>query len=271
MTLSKSPPTPPPPPTLTLTTLPPLIWHFTESNFPTPNPRPHPHPHPPPPPRPPTILFNWATVLIFDLSNQRLPESIQEDHLNKPWRPLPSNRITATQTRRLLLGAIPAVLALNYHLGVWQETALIMLITWLYNDLRAGDEIIRDAVIAVAYGLFNVASLRIACFDGSGGRGSGSRGSTTLPSMTMTTMEDIHPTPTGYIWSALISGVILTTMQIQDLKDQAGDRSRGRRTLPIVLGERCSRALVAGFVGVWSVACVWFWSGGWHREISGWL
>ncbi|RAH58736.1 hypothetical protein BO85DRAFT_477362 [Aspergillus piperis CBS 112811] len=138
--------------------LPTLIWHFTESNIPTfvlPNsafgflgalsgPALTTSPTPPHlstllPRLPLLILFNWALVFIFDLSNQRLPESIHEDHLNKPWRPLPTNRITADQTRRLLLATIPIVLGITYTLGVWQETCPILILTWMYNDLKGCD------------------------------------------------------------------------------------------------------------------------------------
>jgi hypothetical protein len=31
------------------------------------------------------IAFNWYNLLIFDLANQRLPESVKEDEINKPW------------------------------------------------------------------------------------------------------------------------------------------------------------------------------------------
>ncbi|PWY96634.1 hypothetical protein BO94DRAFT_570909 [Aspergillus sclerotioniger CBS 115572] len=242
-------------PSLRLHHLPILIWHFTESNFPTfviPNSlfgflgalsgsalttAPSPPSFVPLLCRLPLIiLFNWATVFIFDLANQRLPESILEDQLNKPWRPLPTHRISATQTRRLMLAAIPAVLALNYTLGVWHEATPILLLTWLYNDLKGGDEIIRDAIIAVAYGLYNTGSLRIAC----GG--------------------ESQPSEQGYVWIGMVSGVILTTMQIQDLKDQAGDRARARQTIPLVLGEQWSRGLIGGFVVGWSGVCVWFWA-----------
>lgn len=189
------------------------------------------------------ILFNWALVFIFDLSNQRLPESIHEDHLNKPWRPLPTNLITADQTRRLLLATIPIVLGITYTLDVWQETCPILILTWIYNDLKGGGELIRDGIIAVAYGLYNIASLRIACV-GDGG---------------------IQPSEKGYLWTVVISGVILTTMQIQDLKDMAGDCTRGRQTVPLAFGEWWSRWSIVGFVVGWSVLCVWFWG------LEGWV
>ncbi|KAK2745696.1 hypothetical protein FQN57_003593 [Myotisia sp. PD_48] len=224
-----------------LKNLPYLIWLFTESNFPTfviPNsafgvlsalsgsflttketPFSHVLLR-----LPLVVLFNWSNVYIFDLANQRSPESVKEDIVNKPWRPLPTGKISPEQTRRLMLISIPAVLALSYSFGVWQESALILILTWLYNDLKGGDELIRDVIISIAFGIYNCASLKIAIDDNN------------------------QITRQGYAWAALISSVILTTMQVQDLKDQAGDRTRGRRTIPLVFGEEFSRWSIAVFI-----------------------
>jgi 4-hydroxybenzoate polyprenyltransferase len=182
------------------------------------------------------VAFNWANVLIFDLANQRSPESVQEDLINKPWRPIPAGKITAEQTRRAMLFSIPIVLGLNYLMGVWREGLFIHIMVWMYNDLRGGDEIARDLIISIAYGFFNGASLQIAIG------------------------PDTTVSSRGYIWTAIISGVILTTMQVQDLKDQAGDSTRGRMTIPLWLGDHVSRFCIAFFVPFWTCACAFFWN-----------
>lgn len=187
------------------------------------------------------LLFNLAGLLVFDLANQRTPESVAEDKLNKPWRPIPSGLITMNQARRLMLAAVPATLALNYVLGVWRQGVFILILTWLYNDLRGGDEAFaRELIISVAYGLFNNGSLEIA-MNGSGNT------------------QRYTSSPEGILWTAIISGVILTTMQVQDLKDMEGDRGRGRKTIAIFLGEPVSRGSIAFFVCFWSWACTRFW------------
>ncbi|KAI6092272.1 UbiA prenyltransferase family [Hypoxylon rubiginosum] len=184
------------------------------------------------------LLFNWCNVLNFDLANQRHPESLQEDQLNKPWRPIVVGKITPEQTRRLMLITIPFALLLNYLLGVWKQGVFILIITWLYNDIGGGDELIRDPLISISYGLFNSASLETAV-------GPKSR----INSQ-------------GVAWVAIISGVILTTMQIQDLKDQAGDRTRGRKSIVLVFGDTASRASIAVFICLWSFICPYFWGVG---------
>ncbi|KAJ5495925.1 hypothetical protein N7539_001041 [Penicillium diatomitis] len=181
------------------------------------------------------ILFNWANVFVFDLANQRLPESQLEDRLNKPWRPLPTGQISPDTTRRWMLVAIPLVLTISAVLGVATQSAGIMILTWLYNDLRGGDEIVRDGIIACGYALYLSSSLRIV---------SG---------------LDVQITQHGYMWIAIMGGIILTTMQVQDLKDQVGDRTRGRQTLPLVLGDKLSRGSIVCFILFWSICCCYFW------------
>ena len=184
------------------------------------------------------ILFNWTNVFIFDLSNQRFPDSIAEDKLNKPWRPICIGRITPNETRQLALVSIPLVLAFNAALGVWRETALLLILTWLYNDLRGGDELSRDFIIATAFAIYNHGSLRIAA------------GSTAEISTN------------GYLWIGVISATILMTMQVQDLKDMKGDSSRGRKTWPLVLGSVASRWIIAVSILGWALLCMWFWDAG---------
>lgn len=185
---------------------------------------------------PQVLLFNWANILIFDLANQSLPDAVVEDSCNKPWRPLPSGRITISQTRRLLLASLPIALAINWSLGAWEETVLLFVLTWMYNDLKGGDEnfIVRNLILGFALGLYNSGSLRVACGN------------------------DQPISTLGYYWIVLISCVIFTTMQIQDMKDQVGDEARGRRTAPLVLGDNAARWTIAVPVAAWSVICPFF-------------
>ncbi|CAF9939208.1 MAG: hypothetical protein ALECFALPRED_008039 [Alectoria fallacina] len=195
------------------------------------------------------LFFNWSNLLIFDLANQRLPDSIKEDMINKPWRPLPTSRLSQRQTRHLILVAIPLVLLFNAVLCVWKETALLFNLTWIYNDLRGGDDnwMVRNLIIASAFFLYNLGSLKVAS-------GASSHSEKVLGWA-------------PYAWAAVISAVILTTMQVQDLKDQEGDRTRGRQTAPLVLGEQVARWTIALPILFWSLACALFW-GVWTLPIA---
>ncbi|PVH94757.1 hypothetical protein DM02DRAFT_721109 [Periconia macrospinosa] len=190
---------------------------------------------------PKVIAFNWLNLLIFDFANQRLPQSVQEDTINKPWRPIPSGLITSEQMRKTMLVTIPLVLALDhyvFHVGL--EAQLIPTFTWLYNDLGgAEDWIPRNIIIAGGFVLGNAGSLKVAAG--------------------ISPNQPARLTFGGTIWVTLISSVILTTMHVQDLKDKEGDHARGRRTAPIVLGERMCRWSIAIPVVAWSWLCTRFW------------
>lgn len=188
------------------------------------------------------VFFNWSNLLIFDLANQRLPESIEEDRLNKPWRPLPAGKISQRQTRHLMIIMMPIVVLLNCILSVWKETTLLFTLTWIYNDLRGGDDnwLVRNIVIASAFFLYNLGSLKVAI------------------GVSDVTVSD-PVSSAAYGWTAIISAVIVSTMQVQDLKDQAGDLARGRETAPLVLGESTARRAIAIPVLFWSFACAAVW------------
>ena len=179
------------------------------------------------------LLYNFSNLLTFDLANQGQPDAALKDSINKPWRPIPTGRISVAQTRRLLLWTLPVVLGVNFLLGCWQETALLFTLTWMYNYLGGGEDgfVSRNIIIGAAYGLYNAGSLRI------------------------TAGLDHTITSYGYKWIILISSVILTTMHVQDLKDQVGDAAKGRRTCPLVLGDWAARWTIAVPVALWSVVC----------------
>ncbi|KAI1436363.1 UbiA prenyltransferase family [Xylaria sp. CBS 124048] len=189
----------------------------------------------------PLVLFyNWSNLLIFDMANQRSALSMAEDAVNKPWRPLASGRVTSEQTRRGMLVVIPLVLLFHHHMGLWSCGLGIQAGIWVYNELGGGDEaFLREILIAIAYGVFNYGSFRLAL-----GRGA-------------------EISSAGMAWIVRISAVVLTTMQIQDLKDMAGDRLRNRKTIALLLGEGFSRASVALLVCFWSYACARPWDLPW--------
>jgi 4-hydroxybenzoate polyprenyltransferase len=190
---------------------------------------------------PKVFLWTWLNTLIFVLANQRLPESILEDKLNKPFRPLAAGRITPAQTRHLMLLSIPSILALTYfHLGSYEETVLLFCLNWMYNDLGGSDEdfVTRNLIIGAAYVLYGSGALRVAAAANAEGH-------------TMNAM--------GYAWSGVVGAIIFTTMQVQDLKDQEGDRSRNRKTAPLILGDLFARWTVAIAIVGWSIFCPIFW------------
>ncbi|KAL8951793.1 MAG: hypothetical protein Q9222_002242 [Ikaeria aurantiellina] len=159
---------------------------------------------------PRVLLWTWLNTLMFTFSNQRLPEAVKEDKINKPQRPLAAGRINCVQTRQLLLVTIPIVYCACQYIGAPEETLILTVLNWMYNELGASDEnwIVRNLVLAATYAGYCIGAVKVA---------SG---------------NDVELTIAAYQWVAIIAGVISTTMHVQDLKDQEGDDARGRRTAP---------------------------------------
>jgi hypothetical protein len=62
---------------------------------------------------PSVILFNYSNLLVLNLANQRLWEASQEDKVNKPWRPVPSGRMTQTDIRQAMQVISPEAATLS--------------------------------------------------------------------------------------------------------------------------------------------------------------
>lgn len=189
---------------------------------------------------PQILLWIWLNLLVLCLANQRLPDSIAEDAANKPWRPLPSRQMTATQARRVLIGAIAVTYSASWCLGGIRETLALFVFNWIYNDLEAANEhyAVRNLMNALGITCIGAGAARVGCAPG----------------------HDVSSN--SWQWWLIISMVLLTTIQAQDLYDQEGDAKRGRSTVPLVLGDTVARWTVAVPVMCWSVAVTAFWGGG---------
>ena len=187
---------------------------------------------------PSALLWMWWHILVFTVSNQRLPSSVLEDSINKAWRPLPSGRITGVQARRLLLAIVPATFVLTHFLGAGDFSLMSLLLTWLYNDLEGADDhyVIRNLINALGLVCWSAGTTIVACG------------------------KDQHQlNPMGYYWLKIEAAIVFTTLQVQDLRDQEGDQVRGRRTAPIVLGDVTTRWTIAIPVLFWSFFCPFLW------------
>lgn len=185
------------------------------------------------------LVWTWLNTLVSDLANQRLPSSISEDAINKAWRPLPAGRIQASAARRLLLQSIVVIIVVSLYLGAMEETLLLMSLNWMYNDLGGADEslIARNLLNSAAYACYGSGALTIASsYTGSFWNRMTNR------------------------WILITSAIVFTTVQVQDLKDQEGDRVRARKTVPLILGDEVARWTIAAPVIFWSFVCPKFWT-----------
>ncbi|PLB46283.1 hypothetical protein P170DRAFT_479197 [Aspergillus steynii IBT 23096] len=187
----------------------------------------------------PLVAFwNWFNLLVFNLANQRLPSSVVEDSFNKPWRPIAAGRVSPDEARRLLLVLIPLGVLLSYFIGGLHETAAMLVLTWMYNDLAGADE------NYLARNLLNAAGF--IC------HGSGS-------TVIAAGYGQYELNRSAYVWLGVIGLIVLTTIHVQDIPDIEGDAARGRLTLPIIHGQRVARISVAVGVVFWSVVCPTIW------------
>ena len=180
-------------------------------------------------------LWSALNLLIFSLHNQMQPSAIEEDRVNKPWRPLPSKRITRHEARRLLLVSYPLLCALSLYCGGWQQSCLLAFLNLCYNEWNGGD------FHCLLRNLLNAAG--VACYYA--GAAEIMTGSWwTAPSGFRANLLE---------WLSVVAAIIATTIHLQDLRDQLGDKARGRRTIPLVYGEITCRVSVAAAIALWSL------------------
>ena len=187
----------------------------------------------------PRVMFwVWLNLLPFEIDNQRQPASIIEDRANKPWRALPSKRLSTERARRWMLVLYPcAILASLLLGGIGQCMALIFLGAW-YNDFGGADRhfLIRNLINAGGYISYASGAMEVALG------------------------ETLVTSPKLIAWFVIIGFVVLTSVHCQDLEDQEGDRLRGRRSAPLTIGDSLSRKSIALSMSIFSLYCPWFWA-----------
>ncbi|KAK8109686.1 hypothetical protein PG999_007823 [Apiospora kogelbergensis] len=181
-----------------------------------------------------TFLFVWLLLLVVQLGNQSVPGAPEEDALNKAWRPIPAGRISQCQVRKVLL-PIATVLALlvSFAQGTYVEAAAFVVTSYIYNDLGGADVhwLVRNLLNGVGLSLLNTSALWLAA--------------------------DGYVDARGYVWTTAVGLAIATTIQTADFRDQEGDVARGRRTLPLVVGDGLARWTTAALMSVWAVLGPW--------------
>ena len=186
---------------------------------------------------PKVCLWVWINLLPFAIDNQRQPPAIEEDAINKPWRTMPSKRLTINQATKLMWYLYLIAVAISLLLGgIRQSLALIFLGYW-YNDLEGADVncIIRNLINACGFICFTSGALEVAI---------GQR---------------LHLDSRMLLWLGIIFSTVFLTVQTQDMHDQMGDQQRGRRTVPLQLGDAPARLSIAIPMAVLCWLCPHFW------------
>ena len=186
---------------------------------------------------PAMLLWSWTNLLLFNLHNQRHPDAVLEDSINKPWRPLPAKRLTSYEARLWMLGMYPVVLASSAALGGMGPCLMEGFSCLWYNEWRGAESpLLKNLLNAAGFACFLAGPLEIVT------------GSTSLVFA-----------PKALQWLVMIGLAIFLTVHIQDFRDQDGDRLRNRRTVPLVMDGGAARWITALCVMLWSCLMPMFW------------
>jgi 4-hydroxybenzoate polyprenyltransferase len=186
----------------------------------------------------PTVIYwVWINLLPFAIDNQRQHEAVQEDLLNKPWRPLPSRRISAGSAKSLMTILYLVAVATSFFLGNMTQCLTLIVLGFCYNDLGGSDSgiIVRNFINASGFICFSSGALQV-----------------------VVGLEESALDRLSW-WLIVIAAIVFSTVQTQDMYDQRGDAIRRRRTLPLVIGDGPARWTIAGPMVLWCWLTPWFW------------
>ncbi|KAF8522566.1 UbiA prenyltransferase family-domain-containing protein [Hysterangium stoloniferum] len=176
--------------------------------------------------------ISWLILhlLLIDIDNQSL--SMQEDMINKPWRPLPSGRVnpgTAELIARLLYPICMVISWLMGSLNLLYCSACFCLLVYIYDHLKLNSYwVTKNVVNGLGYMTLEMGTSLIVA--------NGTIKSSLLPAI-------------------LVSGsIIATTVPIQDLQDEAGDRAIGRYTMIMQFGHFGTRLSISLCLLMWSLS-----------------
>ncbi|KAJ7682026.1 UbiA prenyltransferase family-domain-containing protein [Mycena polygramma] len=164
-----------------------------------------------------SFVYFLLYIYSFDIANQI--NGLAEDLINKPDRPLSSGRVSlhGAYTRWYITTA--AYLLVSIAWGVLPWGALWVTIT-VYTSFYGGDK---------HWFTKNLVFMSV--------------GSLCLLHASWGLVAPV--TSNEWRWAVTLSGVFGIVANIQDMRDVEGDRASGRRTLPIVLGDRRFRPIMA--------------------------
>ncbi|KAI0036376.1 UbiA prenyltransferase family [Vararia minispora EC-137] len=177
----------------------------------------------------------WLHLLLCNVSNQALGKD--EDALNRPWRPLPSGRVSVEQARRLrmlLAASCPAVSFI--HSGALGAVSLILVLTtFVYDECKLSKHPLgKNFCNVFGYVTFQAGATLLLARAG------------VLSADALSAI-------------ALAGATIFTTIQLQDFPDIVGDAAAGRVTFPIYAPE-FSRWLTVSALLSWSLLLSSFWA-----------
>ncbi|KAG2142942.1 UbiA prenyltransferase family [Suillus clintonianus] len=181
------------------------------------------------------LCWVWLHLLQANVSNQTY--SAHEDVVNKPWRPVPSGRISVRDCRALRWRLTVFCLGLSFlsSVNALISSALLTVVEIVHDDFGLSHHpVFKNLCNVGGYTTFEIGATLVLS------------GESYLDGTSITALA----------CSAL---VIFMTIHAQDFADANGDRMSGRRTLPIVAPEG-SRVYMLCALPLISLALSFIWS-----------
>ena len=110
----------------------------------------------------PRTLWVWMNLLHANVANQCL--SLDEDMLNKRWRPIPSKRISQRSAHILRWALVPACVIISFVLRVPVPAAVLAVDIYIHEELNGASHwFTKNLCNAVGYACFNAGASLVCC------------------------------------------------------------------------------------------------------------
>jgi hypothetical protein len=106
------------------------------------------------------LFWTWVNLLQANVSNQA--RSREEDLVNKPWRPLPSNRMSEETVLIFRWFTVAMSLAVSLPYDVIPASAFLTMTTYLHDDLLGSSHWLTKTILnSFGYFSFEVGATQI--------------------------------------------------------------------------------------------------------------
>lgn len=168
-----------------------------------------------------SFLYAYLFILQFNISNDIT--GIDADRIDKPMRPIPSNRITISRAWFLYSLAVFLFGLFSYLIGHFTATLSWILLTIVLNFTAAHKS------SALKNGLLVPGNISLL----------------TVVWCLMNNVSDVYHHP-QFLWNVTFNSCLIGVLLLQqDMRDVEGDKALNRRTLSVVLGNQDASKFIA--------------------------
>jgi 4-hydroxybenzoate polyprenyltransferase len=109
------------------------------------------------------VFWLWVSLLQTTVANQSVGTSPEEDAINKPFRPIPSKRISLEAARLFRWLLVPVHLALSVLFGAFLGGLGVSVTTAIHNEIGGSSHwFTKNGCCAIYYAAFEYGGTMIA-------------------------------------------------------------------------------------------------------------